>query len=98
AGFTLLEVILAIAVLAIALTTIGEVVRMAYQSADAAAVESEAQMLAESILGELSSGIRPAQSVQNAPLDLGDTREQWQYSISIEPTMQNEIVLARVQV
>lgn len=99
AGFTLLEVILAIAVLAIALTTILEVMRNAYRNADAAAVESEALIYAESLLAELATGIRPATAVQGAPLDLGDGREdEWQYSISIEPTMQDEIVLARVLV
>ena len=98
-GFTLLEVILAIAVLAIALATIGEVMRMAYQSADSAAAESEAQILAESILGELASGIRPAQAVQAAPLELGDGRDDtWRYSIAIEPTARDEIVMARVVV
>ena len=40
AAFTLLEVILAIAVLAIALASIGEVMRLAYRSADSAATES----------------------------------------------------------
>jgi type II secretion system protein I len=95
-GFTLLEVILAIAVLAIALTTIGEVARMGYKSADSAATESEAQILAESIMGELASGIRPAQAVQNAPLELGDGHDQWQYSIAFESTMQPEILSARV--
>ncbi|MEX2169414.1 MAG: prepilin-type N-terminal cleavage/methylation domain-containing protein [Pirellulales bacterium] len=98
-AFTLLEVILAIAVLAIALASIGEVMRMAYQSADSAAAESEAQILAESILGELATGMRPAQAVQTAPLDLGDGRDdEWQYSILIEPTMRDEIVMARVVV
>lgn len=97
-GFTLLEVILAIAVLAVALTLIGDVARMGYQNADMAATESEAQILAESIMGELASGIRPAQAVLNAPFDVGDGRDEWQYSISIEPTMQQEILLARVAV
>ena len=98
-GFTLLEVILAIAVLAIALASIGEVMRLAYQNADSAAAESEAQILAESILGELATGMRPAQTVQTAPLDLGDGRDdEWQYSILIEPTMRDEIVMARVVV
>lgn len=99
AAFTLLEVILAIAVLAIALASIGEVMRLAYQNADSAATESEALILAESILNELAIGIRPAQAVQAAPLDLGDGRDdQWQYSILIEPTTREEIVMARVLV
>ena len=98
-GFTLLEVILAIAVLAISLTTILEVMRNAYRNADSATIESEAQIYAESILAELATGIRPATAVQGAPLELDDQpMDEWQYSIAIEPTMQDEIVLARVLV
>lgn len=66
-GFTLLEVILALAILGLAMATLGHAVRMSHQQAERGALETEATMVAESVLAELLSGLRPLTAVTGEP-------------------------------
>ena len=63
-GFTLLEVILALAILGVAMATLGHAVHMSHQQAERATMESDATLVAETVLAELLSGIRPLASVE----------------------------------
>lgn len=96
-AFTLLEIVLALALLAGALAALGEVLRMARESAEAAANDTQAQLLASSVMAELLSGARQAVEEQNALFDL-DVDPPWQYSIFITPTQYSELVLVEVQI
>ncbi|MEX2092072.1 MAG: prepilin-type N-terminal cleavage/methylation domain-containing protein [Pirellulales bacterium] len=96
-GFSLLEVVLALAILAGALAALGEVMRLGDQNAAAAADESQAEMLAESVMSELLVGARSLANVSGAVLPLEDD-PPWAVSIEIQPTEYQELVAVRVSV
>src|SRR4051794_29464512 len=93
-GFTLLEVILSLAILAGALAALGEVMRLADRSASAAEDETQAQILAISIMDELSAGSRELTAVQQSPLDTGDD-PPWVYTVEMGQTQYDELVAVR---
>lgn len=62
-GFTLLEVILALAILGLALATLGQATGRSHGNARHAADESELAFVAGSVLDELLTGLRPLQAV-----------------------------------
>lgn len=94
-GFTLLEVLLALAILVGSLATIGELTRMGLQNAHRAAASATAQLLCESKLAEITSGITAPTSAPPTPLD--DTG-LWQYSVAVEPTADASLLVVRVTV
>ena len=96
-GFSLLEIVLALAILAGALAALGEVMRLGDQNANLARDESQAEMLAESVMAELSCGARAPTNVNDAAFDLA-VEPPWVYSIAIEPTEYQELVAVRVSV
>lgn len=96
-GFSLLEVILALAILAGALAALGEVMRLGDQNAAAAADESRAAMLAESVISEMLVGARPVASVNGAALPL-DEDPPWIASIEVVATDYQELVAVRVTI
>lgn len=96
-AFTLLEIVLALAILAGALAALGEVMRLADQNAELVEGETQAQVLAESVMAELLSGARALSDVNGAEFNLG-TDPQWQYWIALEPTERQELLLVRVTV
>ena len=67
-GFSLLEIVLALAILAGALAALGEVMRLGDQNAEAAGDETQAELLAESVMSELVVGARPLENVNGAEL------------------------------
>ena len=96
-GFTLLEVILSLAILAGALAALGEVMRLAERSASAAEDETQAQILAASIMDELVAGSRELTAVQQSPLNNGDD-PPWTYTIEMGQTQFDELVSVKVRV
>lgn len=96
-GFSLLEVILALAILAGALAALGEVMRLGDQNAAAAADEAQAEMLAESVMAEILVGARPLTSVNGAALPLDDD-PAWAVSVTVQPTEYVELVAVSVRV
>jgi general secretion pathway protein I len=96
-GFTLLEIILALAILAGSLAALGEVMRLADQTASLTEGESQAQILAASLMDELLSGARQLESVSQAPLNQDDDIP-WVYSIETDKTNLDQLVSVRVSV
>ncbi len=96
-GFSLLEVVLALAILAGALAALGEVMRLGDENAAAAADESRAEMLAESVMAEILVGARAIGNVSGAALPLKDD-PSWTMSIEVQPTDYQELVAVRVSV
>jgi prepilin-type N-terminal cleavage/methylation domain-containing protein len=96
-AFTLLEIILALAILAGALAALGEVMRLADQTATMTEGETQAQILAASVMDELACGARELSVVSQAPL-VPDSDPPWLYSISMENTDLEELVAVRVAV
>src|SRR5262245_2508048 len=66
-GFTLLEVIFALALLRRAAPKLSEALRAAYRSAEAAESYTRAELIAASTMSELVAGATPLQSAQNVP-------------------------------
>jgi type II secretion system protein I len=96
-GFTLLEIILALAILAGALAALGEVMRLADMNASFARDEMEAQILASSVMDELLSGARPLQAASRQGFDF-ETDPPWVFTVVIEPTVHASILRVGVRV
>ena len=94
-GLSLLEVILAIAILGVAMAAIGELVRLGSRSAAQARDLTTAQLLCESKSAELAAGIEPIQSLSGTPFD---NENKWVYSIEIGEVDQDGLVAVAVLV
>lgn len=80
AGLSLLEVILAIAILGGSIAVIGELVRLGARQAEEARELTIAQLLCESVLEEIAAGVIAPEPVGAVPFEL-DPR--WSYSIEV---------------
>jgi prepilin-type N-terminal cleavage/methylation domain-containing protein len=96
-GFTLLEIILSLAILAGALAALGEVMRAADRSASAAEDETRAQILAASVMDELAAGSRELVATDNAAVSSTDD-PPWTCSIAVDQTGYDELVAVRVRI
>ena len=83
-AFTLLEVILALAILAGSVAVLSEVLRLADRNAAAAEAETRAQLLASTLIDEMASGLVEITAQNRAPLDTEDAA-RWVYSVTISP-------------
>ena len=92
-GFSLLEVVLALAILTGAIAVLGELVRIGARNAEAARDLTQAQFLCESKLAEIASGLALAEPVSTA---LCPDDPDWLYSVSVDPTSETGLVAVRV--
>lgn len=67
-AFTLLEVILALAILGVALATLGQAVGRSHQNARRAADQAELCFAAASLLDEVLVGARPLTAIEGEPV------------------------------
>lgn len=77
-GFSLLEVILALAILTGAMVVLGELVRTGLRNAQLARDLSQAQLLCQSKLDEIEAGVTPPQPVGQTAIP---DQPGWYYSI-----------------
>jgi prepilin-type N-terminal cleavage/methylation domain-containing protein len=84
-AFTLLEVILALVILGGALAIFGEVMQLANRSAVDARAETQAQLLASSLMDEIMAGVLDESPATRQPLDVSDSTP-WVYSIETPTT------------
>ncbi|HEX2477084.1 MAG TPA: prepilin-type N-terminal cleavage/methylation domain-containing protein [Lacipirellulaceae bacterium] len=96
-GFTLLEIILALAILAGSLAALGEVMRLADQNATSTRDETQAQILASSVMDELIAGVIPLAAINQSRAAV-DSDPPWVYSIALEQTGYAELIGVRVLV
>jgi prepilin-type N-terminal cleavage/methylation domain-containing protein len=94
-GLSLLEVILALAILALSMAAIGELIRVGTISASNAEDFTEAQILAESKLSEIMAGAVTADPVTRVPFV---TAPDWFYTIELAATEETEVMALRVTV
>jgi len=94
-GFTLLEVILALAILAGAVAAIGELVRIGLHNADVARQLTRAEMLCESISDQVAAGAIAATSTSGVQCD-DDPR--FLYSIAVDQANQSSLLTVQVTV
>ncbi|MEX0818156.1 MAG: prepilin-type N-terminal cleavage/methylation domain-containing protein [Pirellulaceae bacterium] len=84
-GLSLLEVMLALAILGGALAAIGELMRIGARNAEMARDLTTAQLLCESTMAEVQLGFLPLQTV--GPVEVSDLQHQleWLYTVTVEP-------------
>ncbi len=68
-ALTLLEVILAMAILAGSFATLGQLVAIGIRAAAASRDQTQVQLLAESVLSEISAGVLPVENMNQVPLE-----------------------------
>ena len=81
-GMTLIEVLLALAILAIVMGAVASLVNIGTRAAQAAEETALAQLVAESKMNELAAGAAPMTATG---LTDYEGREGWQYSVEITP-------------
>jgi prepilin-type N-terminal cleavage/methylation domain-containing protein len=99
-GFSLLEVILSLAILGGAIATLGETARLAFRNAAYTRQAARAQLLCESKLSEIVSGLTPAEPVQRAVIEAAAAPGEpaWLYSVEKTPLDNEGLVALRVTV
>jgi len=104
AGLSLLEVILALTILAASVAVLGEASRLALKNAEVARDLGRAQLLCESKLAEITSGIIAAEPVASTPFDattyasIDANEPAWLYSIETQTTNEEGLISVRVTV
>jgi len=93
---TLLEVIVAIAILGGALAVLGELVRIGTRSARTARVLTTAQLLADSMVAEITAGITLPESTEGVVDNFGGCA--WSYVVQIEQVDQQGLLAVAVTV
>ena len=73
-AFTLLEVILALVILGAAMAIFGEVMQLANQNAIDSQAETQAQLLASSVMDEILAGVIDDSPANRQPLETGRRR------------------------
>ncbi len=84
-AFTLLEVILALAILAGSIAVLGEVMSIASRSAAEAQAEAQAQMLASSVMDEMLAGVTELTNQARQPLS-SDSAIPWVCTVILGDT------------
>jgi prepilin-type N-terminal cleavage/methylation domain-containing protein len=99
-GFSLFEVILALAILGGAIAVLGEGARLAMRNAQYAREMATAQMLCESKMSEIVAGLVAADPVQRAVLKnaVGDDEPAWLYSVETASIDENGLRSVQVTV
>lgn len=82
AAFTLLEVILALAILGGSVAVLGEIMSLADERGARAAAEAKAQMHAQSVMDQLLSGALELADAQQEPIPASDN-VRWLYSVTL---------------
>lgn len=82
-GLSLMEVIVAIAILGGALAVIGNLVFLGAKAASNTRLYSEAQILCDAKMAEISAGILPLQSASGTPVE---ENPDWLYIVEIGQT------------
>lgn len=82
-GFSLLEVVLALAILTVTVAVLGELIRSGLRNAQMARDLSQAELICESTIYQLEAGLLPPQPVATAAVP---ETPGWLYSIQPEST------------
>lgn len=99
-GFSLLEIVLSLAILAGAVAVLGEISRTSLQLAQSARERSHAQLLCESKLAEITAGLVAAESQPESPWQEADgsLSTEWRYAVEIGSTSDADLLTVRVTV
>ena len=97
-GLTLLEVMIALAILGTSLAALGELIRIGADAADRATELTTAQFLCDSKLAEIKSGVIPADNIGPIPFELFETEEPWEYSVLVDSVDDQGLLFVEVTV
>jgi type II secretion system protein I len=99
-GFSLLEIILALAILAGSVAVLSEVARLGLQNARHARDLTHAAMLCESKLAEVAAGIEPMEPQDGVPFETTDdlSEPDWLYTIEVNTVEIEGLLEVRVTV
>jgi type II secretion system protein I len=100
-GFTLFEVLLALAVVGLAMAVISQVVWSGMENARMTQDMVQAELLAESVMAEVLAGVRPFESVEDSTFDEDSGLEEpdrWVFSIEATPLETTGLTETRVTV
>jgi len=92
-GLSLLEVLLAIAILGGALAVIGQLVGLGYHHALQARLRSDGNVYCDTKMAEVAAGVLPLEAVSQQTLD---ENPDWVYSVSIEASDQPGLLVVTV--
>ena len=94
-GISLLEVVLALAILGVALALIGELISLGSRAGEAARDDMESQLICESIINEVAAGVELPELLLDQPVDeLGE----WLYSVETQPVDEAGLIAIYVSV
>jgi hypothetical protein len=93
---TLMEVILAIAILGGSLAILGEMVRVGARASRSARLLSTAQILADSIAAEIAAGAALPESTEGVVEQFGES--SWAYTVQVDQGMQQGLLSILVTV
>ena len=97
-GLSLLEVMIAMAILGLALAAIGELIRVGTESARMARKQTTAQLLCENKIAEIRAGIMLPLSIGPLPFDISETDQPWQYTIKTDQVNVEDMLMVEVTV
>lgn len=97
-GLTLLEVLLALAILGGAMAAIGELMRIGTRNAEAARDLTTAQIICETKMSELGAGLALPQGVSQTAVEDAQYQAEWFYSITVEQVDQDGLISVMVTV
>ncbi len=92
-GLSLLEVLLAIAILGGALAVIGQLVGLGYHHALQARLRSDGNVYCDTKMAEVAAGVLPLEAVSQRTLD---ENPDWVYSVAIETSDQPGLLVVTV--
>ena len=97
-GLSLLEVMLALAILGGALAAIGELMRIGARNAEIARDLTTAQLICESTMAEVQLGFLPLQTVGPVPVSDLQYQQEWLYTITVQPLDQQGLTSIVVRI
>ncbi len=96
-AFSLLEVILALAILAGAVAVLGQLGRSGLENARLARDLTLAQLYCESKMAEIAAGLSPVDAQEGVPFeDTDEPAADWTYTVEVNPTGQDGLLEVRV--
>lgn len=100
-GLSLLEVMLALAILGGAIAVVGELMRFGMRNAEAARDLSTAQVFCEAKINEIAAGLLPPQPIADVPIEEIanlDAAGLWLYSVDVQQVDQQGLIAVKVTV
>lgn len=97
-GISLLEVMLAIAILGGSMAVVGQMVHTGSRAAIRARELTQAQIHAESVMSQIVAGIILPQSASTVPVETYDMAGEWMYSVDVQPGEQEGMLIIAVSV